>query len=595
MIAIDSLQTRTSWDSSKVYLDNYVKTLSESDTLKRVKAYIFYSRYYASKFMNDSTFKFLSKAQKLLPNQNSLQSHEINIELAAFYYDLGDYSKAENLIFKCLDSKNHEKLDNVRLHTAYGILGIIYCDLKDFETSLKYHRKALEVLDFRNPPQKFFVELAYNNIGYNLQQSGKLDESIKYFSMALNSDLSRDPILQSRVWDNLGYSFLKLNKFDASQKLFEQSLAMRSSANYVPGVIFSKLHLSELYLTKGAKSKSETFLRDAIQLAKKYHLAHEELHCLKYSQQKNYNLNYSQRIFRLTDSLQLAERRARNKFARIAFETDEITQEKDQAIQDKWLVISLASLALMLTLTLTIIIRQRAKQKELVFAREQEIANNSIYQLMHDQQAKINEGRQIEKRRIARELHDGVMNRLASTRLNLFILNKKKDEETINKCLPFINEIQGIEKEIRQVAHDLDNELFSSNVTFNTILEELFMKRNALGAYKIHPDITTDANWNAIDSALKINLYRIIQEAINNVEKHSDAKNLYVTLSREQRELKLVMHDDGKGFDTTRVRHGIGLKNITDRVAMSGGTVDIKSGKGKGTILTVSLPIKDVV
>src|SRR5690606_36066512 len=97
-----------------------------------------------------------------------------------------------------------------------------------------------------------------------------------------------------------------------------------------------------------------------------------------------------------------------------------------------------------------------------------------IYHLISEQQNNISHGRQEEKKRIARELHDGVMNRLASTRLNLFILNKKRDDETIDKCLSLIDNIQDIEKEIRQVAHDLDSEIFSGNKSFNILLEALF-------------------------------------------------------------------------------------------------------------------------
>ncbi len=468
---------------------------------------------------------------------------------------------------------------------------------RNYEDAIKYYNRSLSVLENNSINDRTYLkQTALNNLGYCYQQMGNHKIAIDLFKKAYNSsDFARDLALKAMLLDNLGYSQFQKNPKIFSPKIFFESLKIRNDNKIIPGIILSNIHIAEYFYRHRKSDHALEYIQRAISYSRKYKLPLEESLSLRLIAKIDEPSKYIERINFLHDSLQLAERRARNKFARIAFETDEITQEKDQAIQDKWLVISVASLALMLTLTLTIIIRQRAKQKELVFAREQEIANNSIYQLMHDQQAKINEGRQIEKKRIARELHDGVMNRLASTRLNLFILNKKKDEETINKCLPFINEIQGIEKEIRQVAHDLDNELFSGNVTFNTILEELFRSRNAVGSAKIHHDITAEVNWNAVDSALKINLYRIIQEAINNVEKHAHAKNLYVTLIAEEQQLKLIVHDDGQGFDKSRIRHGIGLKNIADRAAMSGGTVDIKSGKGKGTILTVSMPIKDVV
>ena len=543
----------------------------------------------------DSAYKYLIKALKFADGDMQ-EIARLNLEIASFFYDQGDYGSAEEKIFQTLNLRRIIPLNNLTLHLAYANLGIIYCDLKNYETSLKYHLKSLDAIEWENPPNSTFVELAYNNIGYNYQQNGKIAESIKYFKLGLKGkDVANDPVLLSRLWDNLGYSYLLVANFKNSKEYLHRALKMRREISYIPGLIFSNLHLSEYYGTLNDFERSKSLYNTAYKLSKVYNLPNEELHCLRYSLKNGFNKISISRALIISDSLQLAERRARNKFARIAFETDEITQEKDQAIQDKWLVVSVASLALLLTLTTAIIIRQRARQKELVFAQEQQLANNSIYQLMHDQQARINEGRQNEKKRIARELHDGVMNRLASTRLNLFILNKKKDEETVTKCLPFINEIQGIEKEIRQVAHDLDNDLFSGNVTFNNILEEYFASRNNVGQALIHHDITTNINWNAIDSTLKINIYRIIQEAVNNVEKHSDAANVYITIERDANQIRLLVHDDGTGFDISRKRNGIGLKNITTRAKLSGGSVDIKSGINQGTLLTVTLPITDVI
>ena len=76
------------------------------------------------------------------------------------------------------------------------------------------------------------------------------------------------------------------------------------------------------------------------------------------------------------------------------------------------------------------------------------------------QKAKEDEARQTEKKRIARELHDGIMNKLSSTRLNLAILSKKTDTETIQKCLTYINQINQIETDIRNISHDLNQDVF---------------------------------------------------------------------------------------------------------------------------------------
>ena len=170
---------------------------------------------------------------------------------------------------------------------------------------------------------------------------------------------------------------------------------------------------------------------------------------------------YIKEVKRINDSLLFAERTARNQYYKIQLETEEINQQKETALKQRTYFIIITLAVFLIAILIIIITRQRLKQKELVLRNTQQKANEEIYQLMLDQQTKIDEVKNIEKNRIARELHDGIMNKLASTRLNLFVLTKRNDEETIKKCIGHINEIQNIEKEVRVIAHELSNDTFS--------------------------------------------------------------------------------------------------------------------------------------
>jgi signal transduction histidine kinase len=77
----------------------------------------------------------------------------------------------------------------------------------------------------------------------------------------------------------------------------------------------------------------------------------------------------------------------------------------------------------------------------------------------------------LKKNRISQELHDSITGKSTGVRLNLFILKKKQDLNTIQKCLPFMDDIQNIEKEIRQIAHHLNQNLFDDNVTLFPLLK----------------------------------------------------------------------------------------------------------------------------
>ena len=134
----------------------------------------------------------------------------------------------------------------------------------------------------------------------------------------------------------------------------------------------------------------------------------------------------------------------------------------------------------MIIILLLVITRQRGKQKQLQFMQSQQKANEEIYDLMLTQKNKEELARQGEKKRIAKDLHDGVMNKLASTRLNLTVLSQKKDDQTIKKCLDYIEGIYEIEQEIRNISHDLAHEVFDGNNSFTKLLHDFVINQNTL-------------------------------------------------------------------------------------------------------------------
>jgi signal transduction histidine kinase len=93
-----------------------------------------------------------------------------------------------------------------------------------------------------------------------------------------------------------------------------------------------------------------------------------------------------------------------------------------------------------------------------------------------------------------------------------------------------------------------------------------------------------------LPAALKLTLFRIIQEQLNNIQKHAAAHSIIINLTLDKENLTLLIADDGKGFDTKKKSKGIGLSNIASRTRMYNGSVDIRSTPGKGTDLVVVIP-----
>ncbi|HMK06236.1 MAG TPA: ATP-binding protein, partial [Flavobacterium sp.] len=165
----------------------------------------------------------------------------------------------------------------------------------------------------------------------------------------------------------------------------------------------------------------------------------------------------------------------------------------------------------------------------------------------------------------------------------------RKDLQTIENCLPYIDNIQSIEKEIRAIAHDLNQDVFSNTDSFKTVVVALFVEQKNISKINCHLEIDRDINWDLIESTKKIHLYRILQEALQNINKHSQAKNIIVSILNRNNTLLFEIYDDGIGFNIKNKKTGIGIQNIRSRVKDCDGTIDIRSENGAGTTIMISV------
>ena len=99
------------------------------------------------------------------------------------------------------------------------------------------------------------------------------------------------------------------------------------------------------------------------------------------------------------------------------------------------------------------------------------------------------------------------------------------------------------------------------------------------------------SDWNKLNEKLQVNIYRIVQELVNNVIKHAQASKVEIRLSIAEKKINIEVVDNGKGFDTKVKASGIGVRSMKSRVHNLGGEIDIKSVIDKGTEISLSIPI----
>lgn len=581
-------------NSSKILLKN---SIAASDSINLGKAYICRAFNYKKSGKLDSSFVFFLKAEKLY---FKLDNEEVN--LANVYLNKGvvqfmasDFLGAElsltraYSIYKDSDYKNN-------LFGTLNQLGLTYNELKEYDKAIFYHTKALETVRKYNLQDEQHQEaVCYNNLGYLYIKQKKYKEAIASFKEGLKDKqiLKDDPDLYSLLIDNLAYSRLQSSNYDELPKLFFDALAIRLKINDPSVIVGSYIHISEYYQKKGDIRLSIAYSQKAITYSKQSKIPGNIVLALKQASivDKNKSYIYSEEFIRISDSLQIAERNSKDRFTRIALETDEISQEKETAIQQKWIIAGIALAVLVILFLLFIIFLQRSRQKELQFLRSQEKANEEIYQLMLAQKSKEEAAKQAEKKRISLELHDGIMNKLASTRLNLSVLSHNREDATITKCLTHINDIYQIEQEIRTIAHDLNKEVFQKSNSYTELLQDFVSDQNKNVSTHYELEVEEAIDWTAISGEIKMNLYRIIQEACHNINKHAAAKKAIISIILDKPNICLSICDDGIGFDTSKKAEGIGIQNIQQRVKLLNGKFSMYSNPHAATSINVAIPI----
>ncbi len=194
-----------------------------------------------------------------------------------------------------------------------------------------------------------------------------------------------------------------------------------------------------------------------------------------------------------------------------------------------------------------------------------------------------------ERFQIGGELHDNVNQILAGVLLNLGMTKTRPVEELpewINKSVEYIHLAIS---EIRKLSHKLAPVSFDENSLKETF-EKLLSAININNRFSIDFFIDEVSQMH-VDGDIQLNLYRILQEQINNIMKYSKATAIEISLSLVKNAICLRIYDNGIGFDTKKIKEGIGLHNIKKRTELFSGNFTLKSATGKGCEIIVEIPI----
>jgi len=563
------------------------------DTFALADSHWNYAIYYDDYEKHDSAYYHHKRAYnyfKKLDKQYYAAKMLYGMALIKNYY--GDYSGSEVLLIQAI-SKYKPLNKNTSLYASYNQLGLIQGEIGEYNRALFYHNKALEYL--KKIEDKSDYEASLNNIGIVYQDMGDHKKALEYFDKALENDSLEymDVEHYARLLDNKAYSKYHLNDTIDLEKLFLRSLRIRDSVKNLDGVATVKLHLSEYYDKKKQYSKALHFANEASQLTNKIksnELYLESLSLLSKLDTLN-SKDHLARYIVFNDSLRNIERKTQNKFARISFETDEYIEETKRLSKQKIRILIIGLVIVLIVSLIYYIIIQRSRNKRLLLETEQRKANEQVYILTIEQQKRLEEEKTKERNRISQELHDGILGKLFGVRVDMGFLELDGSNDTLKQHEMFLEELQQIEQELREVSHKLNANFSSSEIDFSSILKQLLENKSRLGGFTYQLN-NENVAWNQINEVIKVNLYRILQEALQNIIKYAKAKNVALDFSIEESNLIVRINDNGIGFDTKRRRKGIGIKNMKSRIKELKGVFSIQSEKDRGTTINFTILIQ---
>tara|TARA_R110002111_G_scaffold296_1_gene2758 strand:- start:11641 stop:13263 length:1623 start_codon:yes stop_codon:yes gene_type:complete len=446
---------------------------------------------------------------------------------------------------KLLDHSNkNDALDNESRTALYNHLGLINEELENNALALNYYNKAITIaneLSSKNSVVK-------NRANVYLKEERYQDAIADYLSVLDFSLANESKRKVARLYDNLGYAQSKINHHEALVNL-EKGLKMRADEESNSGLITSYLHLAEYYSDRNNKIKALDVTNKALEIAKNSGNKYYEANVLGFKM----TLNNDDEVIRfktLNDSINLAKQVFKNQFASSKYQffkekkradENEILKEKEKS--KRLMYQSIAAFIILLTAFIVLKLNDRHKKEKL-----QQVYNTET--------------------RISKKVHDEVANDV------YHVMAKLQNSENVNEEL--LDDLEDIYVRTRDISKE--NSAIDLKGNFNEQINDLLWSYRTKEVNVITKN-SANINWNGISDIKKTILYRVLQELMTNMRKHSKASIVVLNFSQTNKKITIDYKDNGVG---SAIIKSDGLQNAENRIASINGSITFESQINKG-------------
>lgn len=550
-----TLHQENNLDYNLEKLKGISKTIYEQAGYHYLRGYYFQGKNIDSSFANylKSEAQYLSVGKKAKAGYSLIMISEI--QRAA-----GDYVEAEGSLTKAYQYLKDLKKYNL---TIYNSFGLIYMSQKNYEKALEYYLKALEITNgsqARNVIQ--------NNIALIYRDQKDYEKSTSILD-SLNSlpSLNSDPIMKAKVLSNLGYSIFLSKKGDELSYL-KQAEVIQDTIDDSFGRLANYLISAEAYGEKD-KTISKSYALKAYVLSKELNNGEEKLRSLELMSKATNNKLETDKIFleyiTLNDSINTALQNKKNGFAKIKYDSSEA--EKN-ALQSKLVAEKAEANNILLLVVvgflavLAIVVYYFMKRKSAI------------------NQVKASYATEL---RISKKVHD----ELANDIYNIMMYSGAQDLASEEKKERLLGDLDSVYKRTRDISKE--NATIETGENYPQQLMGMLSEYQNEKVNVLNSGIKEIA-WEKVEEIKKIAVYRILQELMVNMAKHSQASVCVVTFKSKGKNIIISYSDTGVGIGSDKIIFKNGLANAENRIKGIGGSLTFDSNPEKGLKMTIVFP-----
>jgi signal transduction histidine kinase len=506
-----------------------------------------------------------------------------------------------------------EKLkDSTALGKSFNNIGLIYEDMKAYQKALEFYEQALEIK--KNGKSKIDVANSLYNIAGMYKEIGEQEKDTSLYikaedfykqSLDLAKKINYGKIL---LFNKTGLAQIATarKQYTKAIKLYEDVIVAAQKTNDNQTLRVSYLNLGINYLKIDNQKKFEKYILLSKPLIEKAKNPADEAKLYKhlallYEQKKQFKKAFEYLKKQHTINKDLSKNSLQSKISEFEVKYESVKKENEIAFQKKQLLeqelaiknrnlyaLLLASALLILAVVFVGIFKRNQ------FKREQLQKEIDLKDALA--KIKIQNRLQEQRLRISRDLHDNIGSQLTfiiSSIDNLKYISKDANEKLKSK-LTNISSFTG------DTIHQLRDTIWAMNKSEITV-EDLHSRilsftekaKVAFPETEFEISYNIDKN-NSFSSLVGINVFRAIQEAINNALKYADTEKIKIQLYTKEKQFVISITDNGKGFDIKTVNLGNGLSNIEKRMSEINGKVGIISKLEKGTEIRLQIPIESI-